>query len=78
MIFGERMLGEGDGFAKEKNRSKKRETFLSKLPKAFTLKECYAIFKDRKAGSVRQMVYRLTELGLLKYDEKARVYHKRE
>ena len=78
LIFGERMLGEGDSFTKDNRYSRKRETFLSKLPKAFTLKECYAIFKDRKAGSVRQMVYRLTELGLLKYDEKGRVYRKRK
>jgi len=78
LIFGERMLGEGDSFTKEKYKSKKRDTFLSKLPNATTFKECCVIFKDMKAGSVRQMVYRLTELGLLKYDEKGRVYRKRK
>ena len=76
MIFGERMLGEGDSYTKETRYSKQRETFLSKLPETFTTKECCAIFKNMRAGSVRQTLYRLMNLGLLKYDEKAKVYRK--
>ncbi len=77
MIFGERMLGEGDSFTKEKYKSKKRDTFLSKLPNATTFKECCVIFKDMKPANVRQTLYRLTDLGLIHYDDKTKKYWKK-
>ena len=77
MIFGERMLGEGDSFTREKYKSKKRDTFLSKLPNATTFKECCVIFKDMKPANVRQTLYRLTDLGLIHYDDKTKKYWKK-
>ena len=77
LIFGERMLGEGDSFTKEKYKSKKRDTFLSKLPNATTFKECCVIFKDMKPANVRQTLYRLTDLGLIHYDDKTKKYWKK-
>jgi len=77
LIFGERMLGEGDSFTREKYKSKKRDTFLSKLPNATTFKECCVIFKDMKPANVRQTLYRLTDLGLIHYDDKTKKYWKK-
>ena len=77
LIFGERMLGEGDCFTREKYKSKKRDTFLSKLPNATTFKECCVIFKDMKPANVRQTLYRLTDLGLIHYDDKTKKYWKK-